>query len=94
MILGLIQTGDFEPTEGSRNDFENEYLASVVWSAITKNKRTSNSNLIIMARSGRVTIAGSVRTAAVVQDITDLAASVPGVNEVVNEVSIGTIWRS
>lgn len=93
-ILGLIQTGDFEPTDASRTSFENEFLASVVWSALTRNKRTSNSNLIIMARSGRVTIAGSVRSAAVVDDVTAIAQSVPGVEDVVNEVSIGTIWRS
>jgi osmotically-inducible protein OsmY len=41
-----------------------------------------------------VTIAGSVRSAAVVDDVTAIAQSVPGVEEVVNEVSIGTIWRS
>jgi cytidylate kinase len=94
MILGLIQTRNFESTEASRTNFENEFLASVVWSALTKNKRTSNSHLIIMARGGRVTIAGSVRSAAMAEDITAVAEAVPGVREVVNEVSIGTIWRS
>ena len=93
-ILGLIQTGDFEPTDDSRTAFENEFLASMVWSALTRNERTNNSNLMIMARGGRVTIAGSVRSQAMKEDITAIAKSVEGVNEVVNEVSIGTIWRS
>jgi hypothetical protein len=94
IIQGLLETGAFDPTTASQRTFEDEFLASVVWSALTKNERTNNSNLMIMARNGRVTIAGSVRSPAVSKEVTAIARSVDGVKEVVNEVSIGTIWRS
>ena len=94
MILGIIETGDFEPTETSRAAFEDEFLASMVWSAITRNERTNNANVMIMARGGCVTIAGSARSEAMSREIAAVAGSVEGVNQVINEVSIGTIWRS
>ena len=66
----------------------------MVWSAITRNERTNNANVMIMARGGCVTIAGSARSEAMSREIAAVAGSVEGVNQVINEVSIGTIWRS
>jgi len=93
-IINMVESGDFTETKNSEETFDNEFLASMVWSAITKNKRTSEANVMIMSRNGIVTIAGTVRSAAMAKDIDEVALSVDGVKEVANQVSIGTIWRS
>ena len=94
VIQGLLETGNFDPTAASQSALEDEFLSSVVWSALTRNERTNNSNLMIMARNGRVTITGSVRSEVMKKDITAVAQTVKGVKEVLNQVTIGTIWRS
>lgn len=93
-ILEALNSGNFEPTDQSITTFNNEYLASMVWSALTRNKRTNDSNVMIMARDGVVTVAGTVRSATMAKDIDGVALGVEGVKEVINQVSIGTIWRS
>lgn len=93
-IINIINSGDFAETESSAETFANEFLASMVWSALTQNKRTNDSNVMIMARNGVVTIAGTVRSAAMAKDIDEVALGVKGVSDVINQVSIGTIWRS
>ncbi|MFV0438437.1 MAG: cytidylate kinase family protein [Desulfopila sp.] len=93
-IIDLVNSGDFAETEQSLETFANEFLASMVWSALTQHKRTNDANVIIMAHRGVVTIAGTVRTAAMAKDLDEVALKVEGVSEVINQVNIGTIWRS
>ena len=75
-IINMVESGDFTETSSSEETFDNEFLASMVWSAITKNKRTSEANVMIMSRNGIVTIAGTVRSAAMAKDIDEVALSV------------------
>ncbi len=93
-ILGIIATGDFDPTETSIQAFNDEHLASMVWSAITQNEETSGAYLETAARLGRVTITGTARSKRIQDDITELAKNIEGVTEVINEMNVGTIWRS
>ena len=93
-ILGIIERGDFDATDASRQAFADELLASLVWSAITQNEETGGSYLETMARNGRVVITGTARSARILSAVTDIAEAVEGVIEVENEMSIGTIWRS
>jgi len=93
-ILGIIERGDFNPTDASRQIFADELLASLVWSALTQNEETNASYLETMAHQGRITITGTARSERILNAITDVAENVKGVIEVENEVSIGTIWRS
>ncbi len=93
-ILGIIARGDFNPTNISRQIFADELLASLVWSAITRNEETSGSYLETFADQGRVTITGTARSERILNAITEVAEGVEGVTEVENEMSIGTIWRS
>ncbi len=93
-ILGIIARGDFDPTDASRQIFADELLASLVWSTITQNEKTSGSYLETMSHQGNVTITGTARSEKILNAITDVAASVEGVVGVENEMSIGTIWRS
>ena len=76
------------------SDRADELLASVVWSALTRNEETSASYLETVAHKGRVTITGTARSLRILNAITEVAQAVDGVTEVENEVSIGTIWRS
>jgi cytidylate kinase len=93
-ILGVVARGDFDPTDASRQKFADELLASVVWSALTRNEETSASYLETFAHKGRVTVTGTARSLRILNAITEVAQAVEGVTEVENEVSIGTIWRS
>ncbi len=93
-ILEIIDRGDFTPTDASRQEFADELLASLVWSAITQNDELSTSYLETTAKQGRVVITGTARSAKILRNITEVAESVEGVSEVENEMSIGTIWRS
>jgi cytidylate kinase len=93
-VVGIIERGDFNPTDASRQTFADELLASLVWSALTQNEETNSSYLETMAHQGRVTITGAARSERILNAITDVAQNVKGVIEVENEVSIGTIWRS
>lgn len=93
-ILKLIEGGDFDPTESSQSAFADELLASLVWSELTGNEETSSSYLETTARQGAVTITGTARSKRVFEAIPRIAKSIKGVNEVINQVNIGTIWRS
>ncbi len=93
-ILGIIARGDFNPTDASQEKFADELLASLVWSAITRNEETNGSYLETMAHQGHVTITGTARSERILNAITDVAENVEGVVKVENEMSIGTIWRS
>lgn len=93
-ILGIIASGDFDPTEASVQKFNDELLASTVWSAITQNEETSGAYLEASAKQGRVILSGTARSKKILQAITELAETIDGVEELVNEMNIGTIWRS
>lgn len=93
-VLNIIASGDFEPTETSVQRFNDELLASTVWSAITQNEETSGAYVEASARQGRVHLTGTVRSKKILEAVNVLAADVDGVEELVNEMNIGTIWRS
>ena len=93
-ILGIIERGDFDPTDSSRQAFADELLASLVWSALTQTEETSASYLEATARQGVVTLTGTARSKRVFDAISRVAKGIEGVAEVNNEVNIGTIWRS
>ena len=93
-ILEIIGSGDFDPTEESVQKFNDELLASTVWSAITRNEETSGAYLEAAAKQGRVTLTGTARSKKILQSITEVAETIDGVEELVNEMNIGTIWRS
>ena len=92
--LGIIERGDFNATDASRQEFADELLASLVWSTITQNDELSTSYLETMAKQGRIVITGTARSERILNTITEVAENVEGVTEVENEMSIGTIWRS
>jgi cytidylate kinase len=93
-LLNIIASGDFEPTEASIQRFNDELLASTVWSAITQNEDTSGAYVEASAKQGRVHLTGTVRSKKILEAINVLAADIDGVEELVNEMNIGTIWRS
>ena len=93
-MLSIIASGDFEPTETSIQKFNDELLASTVWSAITQNEATSGAYVEATARRGRVHLIGTVRSKKILEAINVLAVEIDGVKELVNEMNIGTIWRS
>ena len=93
-ILGILEKGDFNPTEASRQAFEDEFLATLTWSALTNNEDTCASYLETEACKGHVTITGTARSARILSAITEVAKSVEGVVDVDNKVDVGTIWRA
>ena len=93
-ILKVIETGDFDPTDDSRQAFADELLASLVWSALSNNEETSASYLETSSKEGVVTVTGTARSKRVYEAIPQVAKTVDGVKDVINEANIGTIWRS
>lgn len=93
-ILNIIASQDFDPTDSSMQVFNDELLASNVWSKITQNEETSDAYLQTSAKQGRVIITGTAGSKRILDAITELAQAVEGVSEVINDMNIGAIWRS
>jgi cytidylate kinase len=92
-LAGMTRLDDFRPTPESRRAFEDLLLASEVWSALTTDRRTGSANVRVSADAGRVLVTGSAGGARVLTAIDEVAAAVPGVTDVMNEVGVGGGWQ-
>jgi len=92
-IVQIIKAGGFNTTEASKSAFDDELLASVVWSKLTNTEQTSSAIVETLAENGRVTISGVARSNEQKTAISTVAAAIEGVKKVENEMGIGAIWR-
>jgi osmotically-inducible protein OsmY len=93
IIAQMAGMDDFKPDENSIRALDNQVLSSLVWAALTKDKRTNSSNLQVVADNGKVTISGSAGSKKSLMAIDEVTRGVKGVTEVINEVGIGTDWQ-
>jgi len=92
-IVQILSTGGFNPTEASKGAFDDELIASRVWSALTNNEQTNSATIETLAENGRIIISGVAQSDEQKKAITAIASAIEGVKEVQNEVGIGAIWR-
>jgi cytidylate kinase len=92
-IVRMTELGPFKPTDESRKAFDDLLLSSVVWSALTGDARTRAANVRVAADGSDVFITGSADNAKALVAIDEVAAGVPGVAHVDNEVGVGRHWQ-
>ena len=92
-LAGMTRLHDFRPTPESRKAFDDLLLASGVWSALTVDRRTRSANVRVSADAGTVLVTGSAGSARVLAAVGEVAAVVPGVRKVENEVGVGGDWQ-
>jgi cytidylate kinase len=93
IIVKMTGMDDFKPDENSMLALDNQVLSSLVWAALTKDKRTNTSNLQVVSDKGKVTISGSTGSKKSLMAIDEVTRGVEGVKEVINEAGIGTDWQ-
>ena len=92
MIEKMTQIDDFKNTEAFQETFNNQFLCSLVWAALTKDQVTSSADVSVSASDGNVTIAGNVGSENILEAIESIANTVEGVKNVINKVEIGSDW--
>jgi osmotically-inducible protein OsmY len=91
-IVGMTAMPQFRPTDESRKAFDDLLLSSHVWRALTVDQRTRGANIRVAADGGDVFISGSADGAKALAAIDEVAAGVPGVVRVDNQVGVGADW--
>lgn len=93
IIAQMATMDDFKPDKNSLLALDNQVLSSLVWAALTKDKRTNTSNLQVVSDKGKVTISGSTGSKKSLMAIDEITRGVEGVKEVINEAGIGADWQ-
>jgi hypothetical protein len=89
-VTGLPQ---FRPTDESRKAYDDLVLSTRVWESLSDDARTRSANVRVAADGGAVYVTGSADAGKVVAAIDEVAAAVPGVDGVTNEVTLGGHWQ-
>ncbi|WP_321877192.1 BON domain-containing protein [Paraburkholderia bannensis] len=63
-------------------------LRRQVYAAIDKHKEISAGNISVVARSGAVTLSGTVMNASQINEVAEIAKGVPGVSSVTNNLTV------
>ena len=91
-IVSMTGLAPFRPTDESRKAFDDLLLSSQVWRALSVDPRTRAANVRVAADGGDVFVTGSADGAKALEAIDEVAAQVPGVAHVDNEVGVGGHW--
>jgi osmotically-inducible protein OsmY len=91
-IASMTELAPFRPTDESRKAVDDLLLSSHVWRELTVNQRTRGANLRVAADGGAVFVTGSADSAKALGAIEEVAAAVPGVAHVDNQVGVGGHW--
>jgi cytidylate kinase len=85
-VMGLLDDSTFQETPGSRQAFANLALAAHIRSALRQDPRTAKIMISITCEDGVATLAGLVDPGQNPKDAAAVAARVPGVKEVKNQL--------
>jgi cytidylate kinase len=91
-LAAMTRLPAFQPTAESRKAYEDLYLSSVVWAALTKDEHTKAANIRVGADDGTVFITGAAPNKGAVNAIREVAERVEGVREVDSQVGVGGNW--
>jgi cytidylate kinase len=92
-VLALYQDPQFQESAQSRQMLANLALESHVRAALRADPRTTKMQIAITADRGTVTIAGIVDRESEPLDASDVAAAVPGVKELKNQLKVAASSR-
>ena len=87
-VLHFVRHPDFQETAASHATFDNLRLEARVRSALRQESRTRTVRIAIAADQGRIKLEGVVETAQDKLAVADVAAAVPGVADVANELVV------
>jgi cytidylate kinase len=91
-LVAMTRLPSFQPTDESRKAYDDLFLSSVVWAALTKDPRTKGANIRVGADAGSVLITGAAGSAHAANAIREVAEQVEGVREVDSQVGVGGNW--
>jgi cytidylate kinase len=91
-ITHMAILDDFKPTPKSQKALNDLILSSRVWAILATNEKTKAGNVTVTADAGKVTITGGATSQKVISAITDVTKKIIDVQEVKNEVGIGSDW--
>jgi osmotically-inducible protein OsmY len=89
----MTELPQFRPTPELRKAYDDLVLSTRVWEALSDDARTRSANVRVAADAGAVFVTGSADGAKVVEAVDVVAAAMPGVTSVTNEVSLGGHWQ-
>lgn len=93
-VLHYVRHPDFQETSESHAKFDNMRLESRIRSALRQNPPTHTTRIAITADGGRVKLEGVVDTPSEKRAVADVAASVAGVSDVRNDLTVLSEQRS
>lgn len=85
-VMTLLDDRPFQETSASIQMFSNLALQTHVRAALRQDPRTAKMVITIEADEGRVTLSGMLETGLEAKDAIEVAATVPGVKDVVNRL--------
>ncbi len=85
-VMNLLDDRAFQETPASMQLFSNLALQTHVRAALRQDPRTAKMMITIEADEGRVTLSGMLETGLEAKDAVEVAATVPGVKDVVNRL--------
>ena len=86
LIVEAAQRGEYQPTDNSRQAFEDWTVTARVQAALITSQSTRNLNLNVKAEKGQVSVWGTADDAAVEEEIVRMVRGVPGVTKVVADI--------
>jgi cytidylate kinase len=92
-IVRMTELPQFRPTDESRKAYDDLVMSTRVWEALSDDARTRSANVRVGSDGGDVFVTGSADGVTVVDAIDVVAAAVPGVVGVTNEVTLGGHWQ-
>jgi cytidylate kinase len=82
VVAAAVEREEFQPTEASRKEMDNLYLASRVRAALAADESTASVEIDVEAEGDVVYLKGKVRPASMVDSILRVAGQVEGVRQV------------
>jgi cytidylate kinase len=91
-IAHMTRLNDLQPNDESRKAFDDLFLSSTVWAALTNDPSTTAANIRVGADAGKVLITGVAPNNRTATAIEEVARGVEGVKEVDNQTGVGGDW--
>lgn len=91
----IARTGnlpEFAMDQQGKQKFKNQLVASRIWAGLVENKPTRSVRIKIEAHDGHITLTGNVGSIKLKDAVVSITTSIPGVQKVTNELSIGGDW--
>ncbi len=93
IIAQTANLPEFNRDDTTNKAFEDERITAKIWVALTRNRPTRSARIQLDSKKGCVTIKGDVGSVKLKDAIVGIAKEVPGVKQVISQLSIGAGWH-